>query len=425
MNRPMEILERQRQATARSIEYTDNLIQPSSQLKIFQYSLLWTVYRTITDEDYRFRPKMSRPAILFSGQLPPDRYYLHSGNIPGSIIEAFEKNHIHGMDLRLTGMGIGYIISGALKFPRSFKYKNIYQIKDSIETERSIRDLINSNIVDIERFSSVLDKLFCEKKPLFILLDQDRTKFRRIIAMKAHQHSIPVYVIQHGMTPACTDNSIPFANESFFPIHCDKIFTWGRHAAQYLIEGGVNPENIIEAGNPYIPDIDDSIRPSGELLVIDQQFEGQEEEREFSYRKLTDALESSGREYSIYLRNDYNREFLTKIAGKGRVLSWSKDSAAANMLKHCITLGFYSSALIESIALNRPAVACDFMGRGNVMGFEGRGLFYADSSDFERSIEQALEISGRADLSRTLQRFCTRRGPDAGRFIARSIMEML
>jgi len=420
----MEILKKQKEASARSIEYTEDLIKSVSQFKIFQYSLLWTIYRTITDENYSFNSKIPRPAILFSGKLPPERYYLYSGNIPCSIIEELEQNSIHGMDLRLTGMGIGYIISGALKFPRSFKYKNIYQGKDSNRAERNIRELVNSNIVDIERFSSVLDKLFCERKPLFILLDQDRTKFRRIIAMKARQHSVPVYVIQHGMTPACTDNSIPFANESFFPIHCDKIFTWGRHASHFLKDGGVNPQNIIEAGNPYIPDIDTNIIPSDELLIIDQQFEGQEEERELSYRKLIDILKSSGRQYSIYLRNEYNREFLTSIAGRERILSWSKNSVPANIMKHRITVGFYSSALIESIALNRPAVACDFMGRGNVMGFEERGLFYADSRNIERSIEQALDISVKTDLSRTLEQFCTRRGKSAGKFIARSIMEI-
>lgn len=418
----MEILEKQKEATARSIEYTEDLIEPVSQLKIFQYSLLWTIYRTMTDENYRFNSKIPRPAILFSGKLPPERYYLYSGNIPAGIIEELEQNSIQGMDLRLTGMGIGYIVSKVLKFPRSFKYKNIYQGKDKRRAEHNIRELINSNIVDIERFSSVLDKLFCERKPLFILLDQDRTKFRRIIAMKARQHSVPVYVIQHGMTPACTDNSIPFANESFFPLYCDRIFTWGKHAAHYLTDGGVNPQNIIVAGNPYIPDIETNIIPSDELLIIDQQFEGQEDERELSYRKLIDILKSSGREYSIYLRNEYNRDFLTNIAGRERILSWSKNSAPANIMKHRITVGFYSSALIESIALNRPAVACDFMGRGNVMGFEGRGLFYADSRNIERSIEQALDISAKADLSRTLEQFCIRRGRSAGKFIARSIM---
>ncbi len=303
--------------------------------------------------------------------------------------------------------------------------KNDINIKFENNAIRSnFKTIIDNNFVDMNRLNDLLIRMFDHNKPQFIILSEDRTKYNRVIVKAAKQYEIPIFILQHGITPKVKINQMPFANESFAPLYGDFILAWGKNAKQYLREIGINEKKILICGNPDYNINNVKNKRKKELLIIDQQFIGQKNEMELSYKPLIEILDKHEIPYKIYLRMEYNRKYIETLTDEKHIIKWKKGLIKKLIKKYSLTLGFYSTAIMESVINLTPSISFDSMSRGDVMGFHSKYLkCIADADEIIKAYKLMINVSPEIDdVKRDIENHIAYYGEEAANRIVNNII---
>lgn len=388
------VLDMQNEWERKSKHITDNFIKSNPQFDEMRYSLLWTAYHTLRSNKFRLLNKSEKRHYFFNGKVN-GKYFIQRG-IKRGLLRQIEKNGIRSHDFYITSKNIGFQLPKRTIFPLS--YTNM-KSNISIELENSainsnFKTLINNNFSDMNRLNDILIKMFNYNKPQFIVLSEDRTKYNRVIVKAAKKFEIPVFILQHGITPKVKTNQMPFANESFAPLYGDYILAWGKNAKQYLKEIGINESKILICGNPDYNINNTKNTRKRELLIIDQQFIGQKNEMELSYKPLIETLNKNRIPYKIYLRMEYNRKYIEDLTDEKHIIKWKRGLIKRLIKEYSLTLGFYSTAIMESVINLTPSISFDSMNRGDVMGFHSKYLkCITDVDEIVRAYRTMINIS--------------------------------
>ena len=363
-------------AEERSIEIV-NAYEKKHRCEFMRYSLLWTAFHSIMNSDYEMGRSRRYPLKILGSSRTAGNNYINWGVQNKYLKQMFQNKGIKCLNLRLTSARVGLRRGDTLAIPLHRSARKLYTGKRGLDNNFST--LMDNMSHDEQYFRNIISGILKMNKPRFIMMNEDRTKFARLLVEEAHKNSITVFVIQHGLTPATPHNHIPFANESFAPLNADYICAWGDQSREYLIRNGVSKERIAITGNGAINREAADIR-SNTVTVIDQQFIGQRDEMEYTYRGLINALNKAHIDYRIYLRGTYNAQYLERIA-PDRIRHWEKGAIRDIMRKSRAVIGFYSTAIIEAALQNTHVIAYDALHRGDVMNFGSAGIEVYNSSD--------------------------------------------
>lgn len=409
------INEQYRQFASESARITDEITGRREEFELLRYSLIWGIFSFLSS-GRGIAARAEQKAYMPVLGVNPGKHCIISGNIDSSLISAIKAAGISVRTVRITNRNIGMVNAKRIVFPRTFrKQENIRaELKGMHGIESAVGNIIDNNYSDIIRFRDFLVQLFIKERPLFILLDEDRTKFKKTMTIAAGAAGIRTYVLQHGITPAVTDSGVPLADESFTPLFADRFLCWGRTSEKYMINAGNNTDAVIKAGNPSL-EFKAGNQGKG-VLVIDQQFQAQEDERNEAYSILTDELDREKIDYSIYLRDTHNLEYLRRNHPAAKLIEWKKGRLIQEMDKCEAVLGFHSSALIEAMMRGKPVISYDYAGRGDIIGINGKSGAVAvpgtlrqtlaslsrEEADIRSDLEQHIEYSGKNAVHRIM-----------------------
>ncbi|MDD3804475.1 MAG: hypothetical protein PHW02_08865 [bacterium] len=325
--------------------------------------------------------------------LPPSMYFVSFGNIPSGFSELLKKEGIGEFKIKLTKSFAGMTHERGMLFSQRYKKSKVKfvstgEFKADLAAERIAEDHLN----DLSRFRNEAERVFSRRKPEFVLLDEDRTKYKRVLTEEASKAGVRTVVMQHGITMEHLNSGIPFADDSFTPLYADSFFCWGEKSLRYMEEKPENSGKIIVGGSPNLSFCFNGERKVRDVVIIDQQFQSVEEERSLAYEELIKMLESSNIDYAIYLRMEHNRDYLTKLTG-GKVIDWRRNGVREEIRKSRVAIGFTSTALIESLYQGVPAISYDYMENGDVLGLEGGAISSVSSTgEIGKKIKEEREI---------------------------------
>lgn len=370
-----DILYKQDNAEKQAIEIV-NEFSENNQCPFMRYSLLWTAFNSILNSRFEIGRRRRHPLLQIGSKYVKGDYYISWGVHSDAIKQMFSNRGIECINLRLTSGRIGLRRNGTLYIPLHRSAKAYYAGKHGIE--HNFRTLLDNMSFDEGYFRKFLNSMFSKNSPRFIMMNEDRTKFARILIEQARSFDIRIFVVQHGLTPAVSCNHIPFANESFAPLHADYICAWGSQSRGFLIENNVSPQNIIVTGNASALKKSGSGKGHG-VVIIDQQFLGQEKEMEYTYSTLIEGFEKEDIDYRIYLRGTYNYHYLAGKIPDHRLIQWKQGSIGEVIDRSRVVVGFYSSAIVEAALNKKHVIAYDALRRGDVMGFSKAGISVSSS----------------------------------------------
>ncbi len=418
-----KVLNMQNEWERKAKHITDKFIKSNPEFDEMNYSFLWTAYHTLRNNGFKLLSKNEKKHYFLSGKVN-GKYFIQRG-IKKELLKKIEKNGIRSHNFYITSKNIGFQLPNKTIFPLSYKnMKCDIDFKLENNTINSnFKTLINNNFADMKRLNDLLIKMFNHNKPRFIILSEDRTKYNRIIVKAARQFRVPVFILQHGITPKVKANQMPFANESFAPLYGDYILVWGENAKQYLREIGINENRILICGNPNYNIVSNKIARKKELLIIDQQFIGQKNEMELSYKPLIEVLNNNKIPYKIYLRMEYNKKYIEGLINSKCIIKWKKGLIKKIIKEYSLTLGFYSTAIMESVINLTPSISFDSMNRGDVMGFHSKYLkCITDVDEIVKVYKTMINISPEMDnVKEDIENHIAYYGEDAAKKIVNSI----
>ncbi len=379
-------------------QITDVFIESNPKFYEMRYSLLWTAYHTLRNDRFKLLNKNKKKYYFLNGKVS-GKYFIQRG-IKRGLLKQIEKNGIRSHDFYITSKNIGFQLPKRTIFPLSYTNMkgNINIDLENNAIKSNFKAIINNNFVDMKRLSNLLIRMFNYNKPQFVILSEDRTKYNRVIVKAAKKFEIPVFILQHGITPKVKTNQMPFANESFAPLYGDYILVWGKNAKQYLKEIGINENKILICGNPDYNINNTRNTRKKELLIIDQQFIGQKNEMELSYKPLIETLNKNRIPYKIYLRMEYNRKYIENLTDGKHIIKWKKGLIRKLIKEYNLTLGFYSTAIMESVINLTPSISFDSMNRGDVMGFHSKYLkCITDVDEIIKAYKLMIDVNPKID----------------------------
>lgn len=370
-----DILKKQDNAEKQAIDIV-NKFSENNHCPFMRYSLLWTAFNTILNSRFEIGRRRSYPLLQIGSKYVKGDYYISWGVRSDAMKQMFSIRGIECINLRLTSGRIGMMRNGTLYIPLHRSPKVHYTGKHGIEY--NFRTLLENMSFDEEYFRNFLSSMFSKNRPRFIMMNEDRTKFARMLIEQARSFGISIFVVQHGLTPAVSCNHIPFANESFAPLHADYICAWGSQSRDFLIDNNVRPQSIIVTGNASALKKPGSGEGDG-VVIIDQQFLGQNKEMEYTYSSLIENLEKEDIDYRVYLRGTYNYHYLSRKIPDYRLIQWKKGAIGEVINNSRVVVGFYSSAIAEAALNKKHVIAYDALRRGDVMGFFKAGISVSSS----------------------------------------------
>lgn len=410
-----------------SVEMVEHFLNLYPEFKNLKYSLLWATYDSFS-ENFLYKKKRKN---LFSMNLkiknPKEPFFLSFGNLPRSIQEKFLEKKINNITVKITNSPFGFFDGQNLVYSRIGRVPISIKVVDiEYKIGNLYKDIVQDNYYDLERFEKMLQKYFSKKLPLFVLVDEDRTKFKHILVEYFKEKGVKTFVFQHGITPI-SESCLPMIKESFAPLNADFFVCWGN--ASYLYLKNFIPENrIIVGGNPAFEINCSKIEEDIDLLLIDQQFIGFEEEFEYVYEKIAKMLKGLDTNFKVYLRNEYNFQFLKKIFSENKLIKWEKGKIKELIKRSKIVTGFYSTALLEAMFLCKPVIVIDFLNRGDFLGLTKSGMaeISSDETDFRKLYEKFFEKSFNKDyVENKLKFFVEYVGETSSNFIVEKILERL
>ncbi len=372
-----EILKKQLLNERKAYEITERFLSENTDFAHYEYSLLWISFNFFMNSNYKINNKKKKLKIELPTKFNKEKYYLIFGKIP----QIEEKFHdLQEIKIVFNNKGLNGFYKNKIFFSPIYKKTKI-KIDKSEDVHSLFEKFIKIHNNDLNRFEDYLKKIFTKNKPQFILLDEDRTKYKKIIVNIAKHYNIKTFVIQHGITPLKKDNKIPLSNASFTPIYADYFLSWGNNSKRFLINTGNDSNKIIITGNPFLQKIKKYFEKENSILIIDQQFDSQYDERHFAYSQLIETLKENNINFDIYLRKDYNKKYFKTSYSNINIIRWRKEGIFEEILKHKIIIGFNSSAILEAVFLNRPVIVFDYFNKGDDMGFESKMIKIANNMD--------------------------------------------
>lgn len=242
----------------------------------------------------------------------------------------------------------------------------------------------------MESFNDAAERL----SPIFMITDEDRTKYKKAAVLSCRGMNIRTITIQHGMTPSTSSSGIPYANESFAPLYSDSFIAWGESAFSFMSQNGVEPERVKVCGRPDYVCSCRSGKKRRALLVIDQQFLSFEEEREIYYRGVKDIISGIEGGAAIYMRGNYNREYLKEIGLDKYCIEWRPGGIEREICSSSAVLSYASTALVEAAESGVKAVSFDYMERGDVFGFKGRIETCSSAEEAVKAVKSTSSSAG-------------------------------
>lgn len=349
---------------------TESILERFPATAALHYSIVWSIFNRLASGKGTER-KRERIVIMPRISAPERDYVIVMGSIHENILK---KLNDRGMDrrlLRVTNRRIGFVTANRILFPRT--YRNIGPAPEirtgNGDIDADVSNIIANDMHDLEDFRNMLNREFSRKKPMLILMDEDRTKYKRMLAQAGIENGIRTIVIQHGATPSRYNSGVPLSDESFTPLIADIFIAWGNTALNYMVQSGNDEAKIKIGGNPAMKR--EKNRGGKGILVVDQQFIGQDDERREAYRMLIHDLTESGLDFRIYLRNKYNRGFFRKYFPDVEIIEWERGKLYSEMDRSEYIAGFHSSALIEALFRQKPVLSYDYAGRGDILSITG------------------------------------------------------
>ncbi len=410
-----------------SVEKVEHFLNLYPEFKNLKYSLLWATFDSVSRKFLYRKKKKNLFSINLKIKDPKGPFFLSFGNLPSSIRDKFFEKKINNITIKITNSPFGFFDGQNLVYSRIGRFPISIKIVDrGYEMENLYKDIVQDNYYDLERFNKLLQKYFSKNLPLFVLVDEDRTKFKQILVEYFKMQGVKTFVFQHGITPI-SESGLPMIKESFAPLNADFFVCWGN--ASYLYLKNFIPENrIIIGGNPDFEINCDKTERDIDLLLIDQQFIGFEEEFEYVYKKIAEMLEGLKINYKVYLRNEYNFHFLKKIFSESKLIRWKKGKIKEFIGRSKIITGFYSTALLEAMFFCKPVMVIDFLNRGDFLGLTKSGMaeIVSDEDDFIRLYKRFSEKSFDKDyVGNRLKFFVEHFGETSSNFIVEKILERL
>ncbi|MGE3062602.1 MAG: hypothetical protein AB7T10_03115 [bacterium] len=367
MNRD-ELREKEKQNYFKTLKITKNIITENPDLKELEYSFNWAIFSHFNSNS-QYLSKRENKSIFARISMPKKRYFIYFGDIDRKIIEKIESEGLVSFKIKLTRQKIGYVTENEIVFPQTYqKTKIIIKGDYDKSVKNEIEKITADNISDLNRFKKEVGRLFKKSKPAFVLLDEDRTKYKYALADIASEFNIKSFVIQHGITLKTNNSGVPFANESFAPLHGDYFLCWGRNAFEYMNLFPKSKGRVFITGSSKMSFNEKNAERKNPLLIIDQQFFSQEAERKFAYETLVSDLNRENMDFRVYLRMNHNRNYLKKLTD-GRIIEWKRGSIKNNISESKCVLGFTSTALLESLYSYTPAISYDYLGFNDQIGF--------------------------------------------------------
>ncbi len=413
-----------------TLEKVNNFFKLNPQFKNLEYSFLWTTYDSFSKNFKYKKKKKNILSINLIFKNPPEKFFLTFGNIPPSIVYYLTEKNMKNISVKLTNKPYGFFNGKELIYSRIGRVPfdiGSNKVTFNDEIEKMYREILFDNYYDLLRFEMLLEKLFSKNLPLFILVDEDRTKFKRALIEYFRKKRVKSFVFQHGITPFDDQIPLPMMKESFVPLNAEHFICWGKHSYSYL-KNFISEDKIIIGGNPTY----EIEKPKGikdiDLLLIDQQFIGFEEEFEYVYKRVFNMLEKLNVDYKLYLRNEYNYSFLRKIFSEKRLIKWEKGKIKRIIACSDVIAGFYSTALLEAMFLCKPVIMIDFLERGDFLGLTKSGMveIIKSESEFEKSYENFKgKTFSEEEVKHRLKFYIEYFGRDSSKFIGDKIMEKL
>jgi len=383
MNRD-ELREKEKQNYFKTLKITKNLIAENPDLKELEYSFNWALFSHFNSNS-QYSSKKENNSMFAKLSMPKRGYFIYFGDIDGKIINKLESEGLISLRIRLTKQKIGYSTENEIVFPQSYKKTKIIIKGDYDKSVKSeIEKIACDNLSDLNRFKKEVGRLFKKQKPAFVLLDEDRTKYKYSLADIAGEANVKSFVIQHGITLKKIGSGVPFADESFAPLHSDYFLCWGGNALEYMNLSPKAKGRVFITGASKMSFNEKYSEKKNPLLIIDQQFLSQEAEREFAYETLISELDREKIDFRIYLRMNHNRNYLERLTDK-RVIEWRRGTILKNISESKCVLGFTSTALLESLYSYTPAISYDYLGFKDQIGFA------SDVSSSSSSLKEIIE----------------------------------
>ncbi|HAF08053.1 MAG: hypothetical protein QME48_04995 [bacterium] len=413
-----------------TLNKVDSFLKLNPQFKNLWYSFLWVTYDSFSKRFKYRKKKKNFLSINLKLKNPPQKFFLTFGNIPSGIVDHLTEKNIENVSVKLTDKPCGFFNGKNFIYSRVGRmpfYLDAKRITFKDEIEKIYREIIFDNYPDLVRFEFLIEKLFSKNLPSFILVDEDRTKFKRVLIEYFRKKRVKSFVFQHGITPFDETIPLPMMKESFTPLNADFFICWGEHSYSYL-KNFIPEDRLIIGGNPnYEIEKNDGVNDI-DILIIDQQFIGFEEEFEYVYKRVFDILKNLNVNYMVYLRNEHNYSFLKRIFSKKKLIKWEKGKIKKVIANSKIITGFYSTALLEAILLCKPVIMIDFLKRGDFLGLTRSGMvdIVTDESEFEMSYKVLKDKTfNMEEVKHRLKFFIKYFGKDSSNIIVDKIREKL
>lgn len=421
------IKEEQRKKYFLSVEKVDYFLNHYPEFKNLKYSLLWATFDSFSKKFFYKKKKKNVFSMNLKIKDPQKPFFLSFGNLPHDIVDRFFERKIKNVTIRITNNPFGYFDGQSLVYSRIGRVPFLIEKnKTENKIENLYKDIIMDNYFDLERFKKLLEKYFSKNLPLFVFVDEDRTKFKQVLIEFFKEKGIKTFVFQHGITPI-SEAGLPMIKESFAPLIADFFVCWGNASYMYL-KNLIPEDRIIIGGNPAFEIDCAQSEEDIDLLLIDQQFLGFEEEFEYIYKRTAKLFEGLEIKYKVYLRNEYNFNFLKKIFSEDNLIKWERGKIKKLIKRSKIVSGFYSTALLEAMFFCKPVIVIDFLDRGDFLGLARSGMaeIVSDENDFRKVYKRFSETKfDKYFAENRLKFFVEYFGKTSSNFIVEKILERL
>ncbi len=405
----------------------NDFLKKYDRYNALEYSFLWATYNLLSNGKKYFPGKTNPFSTNVKLKKKHAKYFIVFGSVPEKIIKKFRLKGFEDVRLEISNFPIGLPIENRLIFSRKGRvFHNDPEISKDDDL-KMYKEIIEDNYFDLKRFENTLDDHFGSFKPSFVILDEDRTKFKRVCVEYFKKKNVKTFIFQHGLTPIDKDNKIPLMNESFVPLIADHFICWGKNSFDFM-KNFTSVDNLIIGGNPIYDFHRNFQEKEIDLLFIDQQFIGFEEEFYTAYEEILRYLENNGLDYKIYLRGKYNFNFLKQIVKKGKIIKWKKNGLSYYLQKSKISAGFYSTGLLESLINFRPIMVYDHLDRGNFLGFKNENIakLFKDEEEFIRFYRMLDESRfNDEEFIGEVKNFVEYFGDESAKIICEKILERL
>jgi len=432
MERYEDIKKKQIYSYKRALEVSNKFIEINPKLTYMSYPLFWLsydYYRNGKCAEMRIEEKSAIEKNIPSFNIEKKRCFLVWGGVSTILIKTLEERFsAKAIKINMNRRGLNFLLFDTLNISvRNVSHSGKYYIPECTPEDlaKSISIFMENRLGAVERFIEKYTKALTTYNPIFALFDEDRTKYKRAAAVSCRHTGVPSFTLQHGLTPYTSQSGIPYANESFAPLYTDYFLAWGKTTENFMKENGVEKDRVIVCGRPLKTFRCRERKLKRDILVIDQQFLGFDDERELYYDGIKNLLNNSGFSSSIYLRGSYNLNYLKKIGLDKHCIKWSRNGIAKEICSSRAVVSYASTAVIEALELGVPSVSFDYLNRGDV--------FKMDSSSIVRTCLSAEipEMAGKVckrgtpDRDDVLQTIISINGKESAGSVAEAISRVL